>query len=201
MDVNIDMLSPNYLYLRDTPIRAYIFFKVRVEEDHPFPNSDILLRCLQNYLPVHYPYVWLVYENEAAIVDFDDMYEYYIGQQPPSSSTTTIQQPQTRYVRHTYEHSDEIYSIRQAINESFEEAASHVPCSGLTKKLISKNLRVAEYCEEEEGEICVVCQDEFKSKQRVGVLQCKHQYHPRCIKEWLVRHNVCPLCKAQALTL
>ncbi|KAI3678119.1 hypothetical protein L6452_37400 [Arctium lappa] len=86
------------------------------------------------------------------------------------------------------------------INESFEQASDQfVACSGLTNKLISKNLTVTKYHEEEESEVCVVCQVEFEKDERVGVLQCGHRFHPKCITEWLLRRNVCPLCMAQAL--
>ncbi|MFS7911833.1 putative transcription factor C2H2 family [Helianthus anomalus] len=72
----------------------------------------------------------------------------------------------------------------------------------LTKEDISKNLKLSNYCgTKEEGEVCVICQVEFENKETLGVLRCKHQYHPECIKGWLIRQNVCPLCKAQGLKI
>ncbi|KAL7582237.1 hypothetical protein Lser_V15G42535 [Lactuca serriola] len=204
MDVDLDTLPPILLYLDDTPIRAYIFYHIDfVElEDHSVPDHDTVLRGLQNYHPIHYPYEWLLYENGAVIVNYDDINEYYI-RQPQSSSSTAAFQTMSETERHIDEY-DEVSFIQVAINESFEQAANNVPCSGLTKKLISENLQVTKYCEEEEeeeGELCVVCQVEFESNERVAVLPCKHRYHPRCITQWLVRQNVCPICKGQGLSV
>ncbi|KAI3678106.1 hypothetical protein L6452_37387 [Arctium lappa] len=75
------------------------------------------------------------------------------------------------------------------INESFEQASDQfvASCSGLTNKLICKNLKVTKY------------QRRRRRRRRRRMLQCGHRFHPKCITEWLVRRNVCPLCKAQAL--
>jgi len=47
------------------------------------------------------------------------------------------------------------------------------------------------------SENCVVCQDDFQSGERVGVLSCGHTFHPECIKSWLAQSKTCPLCRAQ----
>ncbi|KAM0004980.1 putative chromatin regulator PHD family [Helianthus debilis subsp. tardiflorus] len=68
------------------------------------------------------------------------------------------------------------------------------------KNQVIKNLKVLKYSGSgEEGELCVICQDEFKREEMLAVLECKHRYHPGCIKEWLIRMNVCPVCKSQGL--
>ncbi|KAL4573883.1 hypothetical protein LXL04_020704 [Taraxacum kok-saghyz] len=67
---------------------------------------------------------------------------------------------------------------------------------GLTKEVISKNLKLKQInCskEDDKDEICVICQVGFERKEMVGVLECKHCYHVECIKEWLFHKNVCPL--------
>ncbi|XP_068465228.1 probable E3 ubiquitin-protein ligase ZFP1 [Phaseolus vulgaris] len=55
--------------------------------------------------------------------------------------------------------------------------------------------------EEQEIDLCIICQDEYKNKQEIGILQCGHGYHVDCIRTWLHEKNVCPLCKSEALTL
>ena len=51
------------------------------------------------------------------------------------------------------------------------------------------------------GEICPICQDDFKVGQRVGIVSCNggHIYHKDCIYQWL---NVdakksCPMCRQE----
>ncbi|KAL7585280.1 hypothetical protein Lser_V15G42526 [Lactuca serriola] len=175
--------------------------------------------CVYDSFPIHqylqdehrfhvsYPYAWFLNRNQAAaIVNFNDLIMYENGL---SSLVPTLTDQQYYAAEQSYDPVDEVFilddlEIDEIMNESFEQTASHVPCIGLTEKFISKNLRVTRYCEEEEeekGEICVVCQVEFESKERVAVLHCKHRYHPRCITEWLVRQNVCPICKGQGLSV
>ncbi|KAI3734110.1 hypothetical protein L6452_13573 [Arctium lappa] len=50
--------------------------------------------------------------------------------------------------------------------------------------------------EEEEGEICVICQKEYEADEMMGRLECKHGYHVECINKWLLHKNVCPICRA-----
>ncbi|KAJ9670723.1 hypothetical protein PVL29_026947 [Vitis rotundifolia] len=46
-------------------------------------------------------------------------------------------------------------------------------------------------------ETCCVCQ-EYADKDDVGKLDCEHEYHVACIREWLAQ-NSCPICKKTAL--
>ncbi|KAK9698371.1 hypothetical protein RND81_08G099600 [Saponaria officinalis] len=51
----------------------------------------------------------------------------------------------------------------------------------------------------EDTDVCSICLDEFKEGSCVGVLDCSHEFHSECVKNWLVINNVCPLCKATGL--
>ena len=43
-------------------------------------------------------------------------------------------------------------------------------------------------------EQCVICQEEFTEQLQVCLLQCQHVYHVKCLTEWLMQQNKCPLC-------
>lgn len=45
---------------------------------------------------------------------------------------------------------------------------------------------------------CSICQEEYAVGDEVGKLGCKHQYHVKCIYQWLKQKNWCPICKALA---
>ncbi|KAF8378665.1 hypothetical protein HHK36_030014 [Tetracentron sinense] len=45
---------------------------------------------------------------------------------------------------------------------------------------------------------CSICQEEYKADDEVGKLDCGHSYHICCIKQWLLKKNACPVCKAAA---
>uniref|UniRef100_A0A804M9D9 RING-type E3 ubiquitin transferase n=1 Tax=Zea mays TaxID=4577 RepID=A0A804M9D9_MAIZE len=48
-------------------------------------------------------------------------------------------------------------------------------------------------------EPCCICQEEYVDGDDLGRLDCGHDFHAGCIKQWLVVKNVCPICKNTAL--
>ncbi|VDP00350.1 unnamed protein product [Soboliphyme baturini] len=49
-----------------------------------------------------------------------------------------------------------------------------------------------------EQSICVICREEFRHRERVTLLPCKHVFHPTCIKQWLGGKGICPSCRQPA---
>ena len=49
------------------------------------------------------------------------------------------------------------------------------------------------------GEICVICQNNYKNGERSGITSCGHVYHKDCIYKWLATDSrkSCPLCRKQ----
>ncbi|XAR72910.1 Ubiquitin--protein ligase [Bertholletia excelsa] len=48
-------------------------------------------------------------------------------------------------------------------------------------------------------EPCCICQEEYVTGDNIGTLDCGHDFHPNCIKQWLTLKNICPICKMTAL--
>merc|ERR1712142_788039 len=48
---------------------------------------------------------------------------------------------------------------------------------------------------ESEPLMCPICLSNFTWNQKIRVLPCHHEFHPRCADPWLVAHRTCPLCK------
>jgi hypothetical protein len=42
---------------------------------------------------------------------------------------------------------------------------------------------------------CIICFQALADGDRVGALTCDHTFHVDCLKSWLKRRNVCPLCQ------
>ncbi|CAK9135286.1 unnamed protein product [Ilex paraguariensis] len=53
---------------------------------------------------------------------------------------------------------------------------------------------------DQEIDFCVICQANFMDRERIGTLDCGHEYHLDCIKRWLHVKNTCPICKSSAVT-
>ncbi|RVW42944.1 putative E3 ubiquitin-protein ligase ZFP1 [Vitis vinifera] len=43
-------------------------------------------------------------------------------------------------------------------------------------------------------------EEEYRNQEKIGFLDCGHEYHAGCLKKWLLVKNVCPICKAPAMT-
>ena len=43
---------------------------------------------------------------------------------------------------------------------------------------------------------CIICFQQLQNGDRAGDLLCGHTFHADCLKTWLKRRNVCPLCNA-----
>jgi len=69
---------------------------------------------------------------------------------------------------------------------------------GLEPSLMNQ-LRVINYDKEFFTKVkdCAICIDEFKSGDKIIPLPCdlRHQYHEKCIKDWLKSNNICPICR------
>ncbi|CAN4125165.1 unnamed protein product [Withania somnifera] len=54
-------------------------------------------------------------------------------------------------------------------------------------------------CSSSNLEPCCICQEEYTAGDIMGMLDCGHEFHTNCIKQWLVLKNTCPICKMTAL--
>lgn len=50
---------------------------------------------------------------------------------------------------------------------------------------------------QEEEELCSICYYNLKEGEEIHRLPCKHIFHCECIKEWLMKERVCPMCKQE----
>uniref|UniRef100_A0A9J8B5Z3 RING-type domain-containing protein n=1 Tax=Cyprinus carpio carpio TaxID=630221 RepID=A0A9J8B5Z3_CYPCA len=44
------------------------------------------------------------------------------------------------------------------------------------------------------GLTCAVCLEDFRTEDELGVLQCRHAFHERCLVKWLEVRCSCPMC-------
>ncbi|XP_071742639.1 probable E3 ubiquitin-protein ligase RHG1A [Rutidosis leptorrhynchoides] len=70
--------------------------------------------------------------------------------------------------------------------------------TGLTEETILKHLKLKQYVPEIDraAEPCCICQEEYKDGDDLGTLECGHDFHCSCVKQWLQHKNSCPICKS-----
>ncbi|XP_068323605.1 E3 ubiquitin-protein ligase MBR2-like isoform X2 [Pyrus communis] len=76
--------------------------------------------------------------------------------------------------------------------------------TGLSEETIMKCMKQRKFlCISEKSpadvEPCCVCQEAFADEDDIGTLDCGHDFHTSCIKQWLIQKNLCPICKTTAL--
>ncbi|XP_022844044.1 probable E3 ubiquitin-protein ligase RHG1A isoform X2 [Olea europaea var. sylvestris] len=87
---------------------------------------------------------------------------------------------------------------------ALEERIGNV-CTGLNEETILRRLKQWKYVDVRtegrvESEPCCICQEEYKDDEDLGTLECGHNFHRECIKQWLMQKNLCPICKTAGLT-
>lgn len=70
---------------------------------------------------------------------------------------------------------------------------------GLTEEQIQK-LPKKVYQLDQPEELCSVCYYHAKENEEMTILPCKHTFHSECIKEWLRKEKMCPMCKQEIIT-
>lgn len=78
--------------------------------------------------------------------------------------------------------------------------------TGLSENTISSHLQTRTHAsatsaglDDRETDFCTICLTNYENLQKVGKLDCGHEYHVDCVKQWLVIKNICPICKCPAL--
>lgn len=86
---------------------------------------------------------------------------------------------------------------------ALEERIGNVS-TGLNEETILKVLKRRKYfsiamVSQLEEEPCCVCQEQYNEGEYIGTLDCGHEFHTSCIKQWLMHKNLCPICKKTGL--
>ncbi|MCQ2819329.1 MAG: hypothetical protein MJ252_18860 [archaeon] len=85
-------------------------------------------------------------------------------------------------------------------NMSYEELLKLEQDMGSVSKGLNQNairrIPLVSYSKNQfkDNDKCVICQEDFKTGEKVSKLSCNHIYHPECIKEWLKSNKKCPFC-------
>ncbi|XP_010542302.1 PREDICTED: E3 ubiquitin-protein ligase arkadia-C-like isoform X2 [Tarenaya hassleriana] len=87
-----------------------------------------------------------------------------------------------------------------SVNTGLPEEKVHRNMKTRTYLLSRINLEEAPPADLETGS-CTICQENFNNQEKIGTLDCGHDYHAECLKKWLCIKNVCPICKSEAIAM
>ncbi|XP_014490734.1 E3 ubiquitin-protein ligase MBR2-like [Vigna radiata var. radiata] len=166
---------------------------------HNFIRSNYLDLVWYLYLPISYVQAPPPNTNEFPsymLMDIDDVsYETLYNVQEFPSIGDPHSDMRLDIDGMSYE---ELLELSEWINDKSER--------GLSEDIIARHMQTKSYLlpenlGDQESDICIICQDEYKNKEEIGILQCGHEYHVECVKRWLHEKNVCPMCKSKGLTI
>ena len=75
--------------------------------------------------------------------------------------------------------------FRCCINEDREEGELNILL--LDKKEITDEKLL--------DEKCVICLENYQTKEKITRLNCNHTFHYKCLSLWVKTQNTCPLCR------
>ncbi|KAL3624660.1 hypothetical protein CASFOL_031328 [Castilleja foliolosa] len=135
-------------------------------------------------------------DNQDSIrAEHDDFY-HHLGDSQVQSSIRAHESSYDPFFDYSF---DDQFDEHESFYGQFADMGSTMTeGDGLSEETITKHLKTSNY-PNKGGELCAVCLDglaESDKKTRIGSLDCGHEYHEACIKQWLTRKNFCPLCKA-----
>ncbi|XP_076915892.1 E3 ubiquitin-protein ligase MBR2-like [Bidens hawaiensis] len=76
--------------------------------------------------------------------------------------------------------------------------------TGLSEEVILKSMKQRKHIAlmailTQKLEPCCICQEDYATDDNIGSLDCGHDFHTDCIKQWLAQKNICPICKMPGL--
>ncbi|XP_023729894.1 E3 ubiquitin-protein ligase MBR2 [Lactuca sativa] len=77
--------------------------------------------------------------------------------------------------------------------------------TGLSEEVIMKSMKQRKHISfmaisTQNLEPCCICREEYINGDNIGSLECGHDFHTSCIKQWLSQKNLCPICKMTGLS-
>ena len=116
------------------------------------------------------------YENNNFMNDNDDFERDIIDQLYPNPDRMTYEQ--------LLELEDKVGNVSKGLSKA---QIKKIPNVYFSKKHFKNQ------------EKCAICQYEYKETEKVSKLPCLHIFHNDCIKGWLDKNKVCPICKKEIL--
>ena len=62
-----------------------------------------------------------------------------------------------------------------------------------------KDIKSKESCYDDHDNtqtMCSICMIDIVHRDKIGDLECGHEFHIECLKSWVIMRNTCPLCNA-----
>ncbi|KAL5081591.1 hypothetical protein RYX36_010012, partial [Vicia faba] len=156
----------------------------RLNIDDNTSEEDVLNDEMENLIDQHQSLISLIEEmSEEDFALFNEM-------------ENPVDQRQNHWLKELLQLGERIGSVSTGLSD--ETIALQLKTKYFSPSPIAINLEELPP-EDEEANSCIICQEEFKNQEKIGVIKCEHEFHADCITQWLLLKNSCPICKLEAL--
>ena len=93
----------------------------------------------------------------------------------------------------------EFHAVHEETQHSIRVKAAKI-LARTVHPALKVSTQVVDSGDDDQEDVCGICQDEMKCEDDVRALGCKHSFHCECIFKWLNKKMVCPLCRYSPLT-
>lgn len=181
-------------YLNDYATVTINYSVNQWEESGFFENHDIVLRGIMTFLESFHPYIknitdWDAFEDIPVIIHTDHLAEtgklmFYTS--PLGMARAII--------------TGAISDIIENIYTSFTSVDISEEPKRMTMSQYNDIIGVRNATKEDTCHTCSICMEDIKQRSRISVTKCKHYFHSRCLKRWLINkcsEPMCPCCRAK----
>ncbi|XP_047331305.1 uncharacterized protein LOC124934852 [Impatiens glandulifera] len=173
------------------------------------------------------PHITIYPADEVAILNIDEVAinsivvdDYHMHMDMAIRESLGLVQGTNRYLRTTSHlhvprvrnHNSQLPQTLDIDHMSYEELLQlreQFPCveTGLSEENLNLRIQTHPFLESQlssssngTNHFCVICQEKYEEYEKIGSLDCGHEYHVDCIKSWLKINNICPICKSSGGT-
>ncbi|KAI3873045.1 hypothetical protein MKX03_018666 [Papaver bracteatum] len=131
-------------------------------------------------------------ENQLDSASIDETLETETVNREVSTTNTSVQAVR----QDSIDPDNMTYEQLQSLGESVGTESK-----GLSDELIAyletSKYKVGFFSKKEKHDECVICCMEYKNRDMLTTLPCRHLYHSKCITQWLKLKKACPICNEE----
>jgi len=115
--------------------------------------------------------------------------------EPLSPESTVIQQDSDQNPTPIPKHTENVDITNELLCRPCGDVEGDIGGESNGDANIYANLDFSDEEFDEDAVVCTICIMNIEDGDRIGALPCEHEFHVDCLKEWIKRKNVCPLCQ------
>lgn len=159
-------------------------------------NNNTIYNPKRFYFPEHMEYEYRYIDfvkhlHNINTLGYEYNYLYHISQLR-ENEIIWINQYASNYgynvnIDQTWVNQNDDFSTQHYINEKYKIKEKNADLLQNIKDIVWDN--------QSDCSSCIICMCDFEEKEIIKSLDCGHNFHTECLKEWILREPNCPCCR------